>query len=64
MTEMAAFTIRIPKSLAEQINARAKVQRRTRNAEITVLLEGAIDHSVDRDLETLKQSGSDLQVLP
>lgn len=50
-----AFTIRIPATLAEQIDMRAKTNRRTRNAEINVLLEHGIDHGVAKDLEAIKR---------
>lgn len=57
MTEMAAFTIRIPKQLADQIDARAKTNHRRRNQEINMLLERAIDDGVRRDLETIRSFG-------
>lgn len=57
MADMAAFTIRIPKPLADQIDMRAKLHRRTRNAEINVLLEEGIDERVGRDIEVIKRSG-------
>ena len=43
---MKALTIRIPPQLYGQIEARATVSHRTINAEITMLLEQAIDESV------------------
>lgn len=64
MSEMAAFTVRIPKELADQIDARAKIQRRTRNAEINVLLEQGIDHTVGRDLEVISRVGGSTEVEP
>jgi len=45
-----AFTIRIPEELVEQIDLRRQFSRRSRNAEITYMLENAIDESVRRDL--------------
>lgn len=53
--DLQAFTIRIPPELAAMIDARARTNRRTRNAEITFLLEEAIDASVERDRDLLKQ---------
>lgn len=60
MTEMTAFTVRIPSDLAVQIDARAKINHRSRNAEITILLEKSIDDSVRRDLQAM-QAFSDRQ---
>jgi len=52
---LSVFSVRLPKALAEQIDARCKVNRRTRNAEITLLLEQAIDLHVARDAKLLKE---------
>lgn len=60
--ELAAFTLRIPYSLHEQIKARARVNRRTKNGEINVLLETAIDSSVNSDLEVLKKTAGQSQI--
>lgn len=54
MKKMKAFTIRIPTDLHDQIEARAAVNRRTKNAEIIHILETAIDEHVARDLVTAK----------
>lgn len=56
MKKMKAFTIRIPADLHDQIEARAMISRRTKNAEIIHILETAIDEQVNRDL-TLARSG-------
>ena len=48
-----AFTIRLPMPLYEQVSARAKLNRRRLNAEITVLVEKAIDDGVRGDLQVL-----------
>jgi len=48
--EFSAFTLRIPVALKSQIEARCKVQHRTRNAEIIHLLTKAIDDSVAADI--------------
>lgn len=52
--DLKAFTIRVPRELVDQIDARAKLNRRKRNAEINVLLEDAIDATVNSDLRVLK----------
>lgn len=43
------FSLRVPMSLGKQLEARAAVNRRNRNAEIQMLLEEAIDMHVARD---------------
>lgn len=58
MDDLKAFTIRVPRDLVDQIDARAKMNRRKRNAEINVLLEDAIDRSVDSDLRVIKTTAS------
>jgi hypothetical protein len=47
--DLTAFTIQIPTELSEQIEARARINRRNRNGEINVLLEYAIDTQTARD---------------
>jgi hypothetical protein len=54
MKKMKAFTIRIPADLHDQIEARAIINRRTKNAEIIHILETAIDEQVARDLSLAK----------
>lgn len=56
MKRMKAFTIRIPSELHDQIEARAVISRRTKNAEIIHIIETAIDDQVRRDL-TIARSG-------
>ncbi len=51
---LAVFSLRLPESLADQIDARAAVSRRTRNAEIVLLLEQAVDLNVARDKKMLE----------
>lgn len=53
--QLDAFTIRIPRSLKSQIEDRARVNKRSRNMEITALLENAIDTSVKSDLTLMKK---------
>jgi hypothetical protein len=47
--DLTTFSIRIPRNLCDQIEARKKVSKRSRNGEITLLLETAIDILVARD---------------
>jgi predicted transcriptional regulator len=53
--DLKAFTVRVPRELVDQIDARAKFNHRKRNGEINVLLEMAIDASVKSDLQVLKR---------
>lgn len=48
-----AFSVRLPQPLADQIDARCAVTRRTRNAEIQLLLEQALDAAVMHDRKML-----------
>ncbi len=52
----ATFSLRLPQALADQIDKRALVNRRQRNAEIILLLEIAIDLGVQRDKEIMRQT--------
>ncbi len=52
----ATFSLRLPQALADQIDKRAVVNRRQRNAEIILLLETAIDLGVQRDKEIMRQT--------
>lgn len=52
---LRVFSLRVPESLAKQIDQRAAVSRRTRNAEIVLLLEQAIDLNVSRDLKLMQE---------
>lgn len=51
--DILPFSIRLPRSLAEQINQRANLTRRSRNSEIQAMLEYAI----------AKQHSSDLAIM-
>lgn len=56
---LKVFSLRLPERLANQIDARAALNHRTRNAEIVVLLEQAIDLNVQRDkrlLDTMREA--------
>ncbi len=60
----ATFSTRLPQALADQIDKRARLNRRNRNAEIVLLLEMAIDLAVARDqkiLETMRKDPTTLQ---
>ena len=52
--DLKVFSVRLPLSLATQIDDRCGVSRRTRNAEIVLLLEQAIDLAVERDRKILE----------
>lgn len=54
-SELKVFSLRLPKELARQIDARAKLTRRTRNSEIVSMLETHIDLMVARDQAMLNQ---------
>jgi hypothetical protein len=56
---LAAFSVRLPTELVQQIDSRRVLSRRTRNAEIQVLLEQAIDLNVARDLKLLNKTAKD-----
>lgn len=46
---MASFSIRIPQALADQIDARRKVSKRSRNKEVELMLERQLETEVARD---------------
>lgn len=47
------ITVRLPVDLNAQVTDRARVNRRSRNAEIVTLVEDAIDNQVRRDMEAI-----------
>jgi len=51
------FSLRLPHKLAEEIDARANVNRRPRNAEIQLMLEQYLDLIVARESLNLKSNG-------
>lgn len=60
-----AFSTRLPCELVDQIDARRKITKRTRNAEIEVLLVQAIDLNVQRDrqiMEAMKDTTAQVQL--
>jgi hypothetical protein len=52
--DKSTFSIRIDTGLRDQIDKRAALAKRSRNAEIEVLLETAIDLHVQRDKKLLE----------
>ncbi len=52
---LAVFSLRLPQNLADQIDVRAQLSRRSRTSEIIMLLETAIDLHVSRDLKILDE---------
>lgn len=53
--ETVAFTVRMPKGLCAQIEARAQLHHRSRNGEINTILENAIDATTERDLAEIRK---------
>lgn len=56
MEDILAFTIRVPRRLVDQIDHRAAVNHRKRNGQINIMLEAAIDASVQSDLEVIHRT--------
>lgn len=54
-SEFASFSLRIPRSLAAQIDARRFISKRSRNKEIQLLLERQIESEVERDKKIMEQ---------
>jgi hypothetical protein len=52
--EIIAFTTRLPRSLVAQVDARRKLNKRTRNSEIHFLVEAGIQAGVDRDRQLME----------
>lgn len=59
MKDYRAFTIRIPPDMADQIEARAEINGRSRNSECIKLLERGIDLGVESDLRIKSRGKSD-----
>lgn len=49
--DYSTFSIRIPKEIADQLAVRARILRRSRNAEVLVLITQALDYSVAQDIQ-------------
>lgn len=47
------FSLRLPHEMADQIDARAQISRRTRNTEIVYMLEAYLDLLVAKDKKIL-----------
>ena len=56
--DYVAFTIRIPQSLSDQIMARKHINRRSKTAEVQLLLERGIDASVASDLALINSASA------
>ncbi len=54
-SETVAFSVRLSKELVDQIDARRKVAKRSRNMEVELLIERQIQVEVQRDLELVKK---------
>lgn len=52
--DLVASTLRLPPYLHEQVVKRAKINRRTKNAELIVLIESGIDAGTSRDLKLIE----------
>jgi len=53
--ETVAFTVRMPRGLCAQIEARAALNHRSRNGELNAMLENAIDATTAKDLEEIRR---------
>ncbi len=53
---LAVFSLRLPRKLADQIDALTALHRRNRNAQIILLLETAIDAQVLKDKKILENT--------
>lgn len=56
MKNTQQITVRLPVDLDTQIAQRAELNRRSKNAEIVILLEGAIDSAVQRELNVANRT--------
>jgi predicted transcriptional regulator len=56
--KMIAKTIRIPEYLSDQIEQLAGVSRRSFTKQVEVMLENAIDKTVESDLKLLQTMGA------
>lgn len=63
-TQMVAKTIRVPKYLVEQIEEMAVVSRRSFTKQVEVMLENAIDRTVEGDLKLLQEMRERASVTP
>lgn len=49
-----AFSLRLPEEIDKQIEQRARISRRSKNAQIVYMLETLLDRQVKDDLDLLK----------
>jgi hypothetical protein len=54
MDDMVASTLRLPREVHEQVVVRAKINRRTKNAELILLIEAGIDVGTSSDLKLIE----------
>jgi hypothetical protein len=59
--DMIASTLRLPPEVHEQVVARAKINRRTKNAELITLIEAGLDAGTKSDVELIRQLTKDRQ---
>jgi hypothetical protein len=52
--DLIPSTLRLPPDLHEQVVKRAKINRRTKNAELIVLIEAGIDAGTGSDLKLIQ----------
>jgi hypothetical protein len=52
--DTVAFTVRIPRTLCEQVEMRRRINKRTRNSEIHFLIEAGIQAGVERDRQLIE----------
>jgi hypothetical protein len=52
--DLIAATLRLPPHIHEQVVTRAKINRRTKNAELIVLIEAGIDAGTSADLKLIE----------
>lgn len=54
LEDMIASTLRLPREVHEQVVTRAKINRRTKNAELILLIERGIDAGTASDLKLIQ----------
>lgn len=60
---LKSFSVRMPEQLVQMIENRARLHRRSRNAEILVLLEKTLLQVMENDLEAIRAHGRALSRL-
>jgi hypothetical protein len=54
LEDLIASTLRLPREVHEQVVNRAKINRRTKNAELILLIEAGIDAGTASDLRLIE----------